>query len=139
MQALHCGIPASLKLWHVGLSSSSSLVLLLTACGILVPGLKSLFPTLEGGFLITREILRNTFSQSTLKLNTLYYVIHPWPGSRNIREISSRTLLLVVRYKKQENTNKTSTSASLTMLCVDHNKLENSYRDGNTRPPDLPL
>ena len=23
--------------------------------------------------------------------------------------------------------------------CVDHNKLENSYRDGNTRPPDLPL
>ena len=24
-------------------------------------------------------------------------------------------------------------------LCVDHNKLENSYKDGNTRPPDLPL
>ena len=23
--------------------------------------------------------------------------------------------------------------------CVDHNKLENSQRDGNTRPPDLPL
>ena len=23
--------------------------------------------------------------------------------------------------------------------CVDHNKLENSPRDGNTRPPDLPL
>ena len=23
--------------------------------------------------------------------------------------------------------------------CVDHNKLENSSRDGNTRPPDLPL
>ena len=23
--------------------------------------------------------------------------------------------------------------------CVDHNKLENSDRDGNTRPPDLPL
>ena len=23
--------------------------------------------------------------------------------------------------------------------CVDHNKLENSLRDGNTRPPDLPL
>ena len=22
--------------------------------------------------------------------------------------------------------------------CVDHNKLENSARDGNTRPPDLP-
>ena len=23
--------------------------------------------------------------------------------------------------------------------CVDHNKLDNSERDGNTRPPDLPL
>ena len=23
--------------------------------------------------------------------------------------------------------------------CVDHNKLENSSRDGNTRPPDLPV
>ena len=23
--------------------------------------------------------------------------------------------------------------------CVDHNQLENSDRDGNTRPPDLPL
>ena len=23
--------------------------------------------------------------------------------------------------------------------CVDHNKLENSERDGNIRPPDLPL
>ena len=23
--------------------------------------------------------------------------------------------------------------------CVDHNKLENSSRDGNTRPPNLPL
>ena len=25
-----------------------------------------------------------------------------------------------------------------TFACVDHNKLENSSRDGNTRPPDLP-
>ena len=25
-----------------------------------------------------------------------------------------------------------------TFDCVDHNKLENSERDGNTRPPDLP-
>ena len=23
--------------------------------------------------------------------------------------------------------------------CVDHNKVENSERNGNTRPPDLPL
>ena len=26
-----------------------------------------------------------------------------------------------------------------TFECVDHNKLENSERDGNTRSPDLPL
>ena len=26
-----------------------------------------------------------------------------------------------------------------TFDCVDHNELENSERDGNTRPPDLPL
>jgi len=43
--------------------------------------------------------------------------------------------------KTQEIFRKTSTSASLTMLktlTVDHNKLENSSRDGNTGPPYLP-
>ena len=46
-------------------------------------------------------------------------------------------------WKKEESSRKTSISALLTMPkafdCVDHNKLENSERDGNTRPPDLPL
>ena len=44
--------------------------------------------------------------------------------------------------KKQESSRKTSISALLTMaklLTVDHHKLENSERDGNTRAPDLPL
>ena len=44
--------------------------------------------------------------------------------------------------KKQEMSRKTSISALLTMPAfdsVDHNKPENSERDGNTRPPDLPL
>ena len=48
--------------------------------------------------------------------------------------------------KKQESSRKTYISA-LTMTmdyakafdCVDHNKLENSERDRNTRSPDLPL
>ena len=43
--------------------------------------------------------------------------------------------------KKQESSIKTSTSALLNakaFYCVDHNKLENCSRDGNTRPPDLP-
>ena len=44
--------------------------------------------------------------------------------------------------KKQESSRKTSISALLTIKafdCVDHNKLENSEKDGNTRQPDLPL
>ena len=43
--------------------------------------------------------------------------------------------------KKQESSRKTSTcfiDYAKAFDCVDHNKLENSERDGNTRPPDLP-
>ena len=43
--------------------------------------------------------------------------------------------------RKQESSRKISISALLyakAFDCVDHNKLENSSRDGNTRPPDLP-
>ena len=31
------------------------------------------------------------------------------------------------------------TNYAKAFVCVNHNKLENSERDGNTRPPDLPL
>ena len=45
--------------------------------------------------------------------------------------------------KKQENSRKTSTSVSLmalkTLTVWITTNLENSSRDGNTRPPDLPL
>ena len=45
--------------------------------------------------------------------------------------------------KKQEIYEETSISAfsddAKTFDYVDHNKLENSERDGNNRPPDLPL
>ena len=46
--------------------------------------------------------------------------------------------------KKEESSIKISTSAFIDYAkafdCVDHNKtVENSSRDGNTRPPDLPL
>ena len=44
--------------------------------------------------------------------------------------------------KKQESSRKTSTSALMTMpkpLYGSQQMLENSERDGNTRPPDLPL
>ena len=43
---------------------------------------------------------------------------------------------------KSKSSRKTSISALLTIKAfdsVDHNKLENSERDGNTKPPDLPL
>ena len=47
--------------------------------------------------------------------------------------------------KKQKSARKTSTSTLLTMpmpltvwITVNNNKLENSSRGGNTRPPDLP-
>ena len=43
--------------------------------------------------------------------------------------------------KKQEGSSKPSTSALLTTpkhLCGSQQTVENSSRDGNTRPPDLP-
>ena len=45
-------------------------------------------------------------------------------------------------WKNEEISRKTSTSALLTMpkpLCGSQQTVENSERDGNTRPPDLPL
>ena len=46
----------------------------------------------------------------------------------------------VASLKKQESSRKTSTSALLTMpkpLCGSQQTVEDSSRDGNTRPPDL--
>ena len=45
-------------------------------------------------------------------------------------------------WKKQESSRKTSIcfiDYAKTFDCVDHKKLENSERDGNTRTPKLPL
>ena len=44
----------------------------------------------------------------------------------NAREFQKNTYFCFIDYAKVFD-------------CVDHNKLENSERDGNTRPPDLPL
>ena len=47
--------------------------------------------------------------------------------------------------QKQENSRKISTSVSLsmpkplTLLCGSQQTVDNSERDGNTKPPDLPL
>ena len=45
-------------------------------------------------------------------------------------------------WKKKKSSRKTSISALLTMpkpLCGSQYTVENTERDGNTRPPDLPL
>ena len=46
-------------------------------------------------------------------------------------------------WKKQESSRKNIYFCFIDyakgFACVDHKKLENSERDGNTRPPDLPL
>ena len=63
-------------------------------------------------------------------------------GSSKKQESSRRTSIsALLTMPKQESSRKTSISALLTTLfdCVDHNKLENSERDGNTRPSDLSL
>ena len=52
-----------------------------------------------------------------------------------------KLLTSVGSLKKQESSRKTSTSAVLTMpkpLIGSQQNVENSSRDGNTRPPDLP-
>ena len=57
----------------------------------------------------------------------------------------SRDQIANIRWivKKNKSSRKTSISAFIDYLkvfdCVDHNKLKNSERDGNSRPPDLPL
>ena len=74
------------------------------------------------------------------------YVNYELPDSQDgfRKGRGTREQILIIRWitKKQEGSRKTSTSALLTIpnpLTVDHNKLDNSSRDGHTRSPDLPL
>ena len=74
------------------------------------------------------------------------YVNHALPdvqaGFRKGRGTRDQIANICWIIKKEREFQKKSTSALLTLpkpLTVDHNKLENSERDGNTRPPNLPL
>ena len=49
-----------------------------------------------------------------------------WVYIKNAREFQKNIYFCFLDYAKAFD-------------CVDHKKLENSERDGNTRPPDLPL
>ena len=48
------------------------------------------------------------------------------PTSEKAREFQKKIYFCFIDYAKAFH-------------CVDHNKLENSERDGNSRPPDVPL
>ena len=57
------------------------------------------------------------------------------------KELDIKLPTSIGSWKKKESSRKTSTSALLTMpnpLCGSQQTVENSERDGNTRPPDLP-
>ena len=73
------------------------------------------------------------------------YVNHELPdvqaGFRKGRGIRDQMPTSIGSSKKQESSRKTSTSSLLTTpkpLCGSQQTMENSSRDGNTRPPDLP-
>ena len=74
------------------------------------------------------------------------YVNHELPdvqaGFRKAEEPEIKVPTSVGSSKKQEKFRKTSTSALLTMskplTLKSQQTVENSSRDGNTRPPDLP-
>ena len=74
------------------------------------------------------------------------YVNHECPHvqARFRKGRGTRDQIANIRWiiEKAREFQKISTSALLTIpnpLTVDHNKLDNSSRDGHTRPPDLPL
>ena len=63
------------------------------------------------------------------------------PGLEKAEEQEIKLPTFVGSSKKQEFQKKKSTSALFTMpkpLCGSQQTVENSERDGNTRPPDLP-
>ena len=59
---------------------------------------------------------------------------------RGMRDKIANTCWIIKKAREfQENIYFYFIGYAKTFDCVDHNKLENSERDGNTRPPDLPL
>ena len=63
-------------------------------------------------------------------------------GLENAKEPEIKLTTPTGSLKRQERSRKTSISALLTLpkpLCGSQQTVENSSKDGNTRPPDLPL
>ena len=58
---------------------------------------------------------------------------------RGTRDQIANILWIIKKRKFQKNIYFCFIDYAKAFDCVDHKKLENSERDGNTRPPDLPL
>ena len=75
------------------------------------------------------------------------YVNHELPDvhagfrkGRGIRDKIANICWIIEKAREfQKNIYLSFTDYAKAFDCVDHNKLENSSRDGNTRTPDLPL
>ena len=78
-----------------------------------------------------------------LQTGLLQYVNHELPdvpaGFRKGRETGDQIAIIEKAREFQKNIYFCFIDYAKAFDCVDHNKLENSERDGNTRPPDLPL
>ena len=79
----------------------------------------------------------------TLQASLQQYVNHELPdvqgGLRKGRAIANICWIIEKAREFQKNIYFCFIDYAKAFDCVDHNKLENSERDGNIRPPDLPL
>ena len=80
-----------------------------------------------------------------LQVRLQQYVNHEFPdvqaGIKKAEDPEIKLPTSAGSLKKQESSRKTSTcfiDCAEDFDCVGHYKLENSERDGNARPPDLP-
>ena len=79
------------------------------------------------------QIIGVSASTSVLPMNTQDWSPLGWTGW-----ISLQSKGLSRAREFQKNINFCFIDYAKAFDCADHNKLENSERDGNTRPPDLP-
>ena len=98
-----------LKLSHIVLISHASKVMLKILQAMLQQYMNRELPDVQAGFRKGRDQIAN-----------IRWIV------KKAREFQKNIYFCFIDYAKAFD-------------CVDHNKLENSERDRNTRPPDLPL
>ena len=101
-----------LKVLHIALISHASKVMLKILQASLQQYVNHEFPDVQAGF----KKGRGTRDQ----IANIGWI------TEKAREFQKNIYFCIIEYAKAFD-------------CVDHNKLENSEGDGNTRPPDLPL